>query len=109
MKLLRKEEQCHLFEKILDIYPMIIHDVDNQNKNVVLLAIENRFKPWRVPGAAMQMKWECKWYNKLDKNSMPSNFYEHYNNDGKTAKQVFIDTHRQLVKEGSKWLTKTSE
>jgi hypothetical protein len=45
----------------------------------------------------------------LVKNSMPPNFYEHYNSDGKTPKQVFIDTHRQLVKEGSKWLTKTSE
>jgi hypothetical protein len=45
----------------------------------------------------------------LVKNSMPPNFYERYNNDGKTAKQVFIDTHGILVKEGSKWLTKTSE
>jgi hypothetical protein len=42
----------------------------------------------------------------LVKNSMPPNFYERYNNDGKTAKQVFINTHRKLVKEGSKWLTK---
>ncbi|KAK2393990.1 ankyrin repeat-containing protein NPR4 [Trifolium repens] len=135
-----------MIEKILDMYPVAIHDVDNQNKNVVLLAIENRqphvysllnkrsviketafrqvdihgnsalhlaatyrrFKPWRVPGAAMQMQWEYKWY-KLVKNSMPPNFYERYNNDGKTAKQVFIDTHGILVKEGSKWLTKTSE
>lgn len=40
---------------------------------------------------------------------MPPNFYERYNKDGKTAKQVFIDTHAQLAKEGSKWLTKTSE
>jgi hypothetical protein len=38
----------------------------------------------------------------LVKNSMSPNFYESYNNDGKTAKQVFIDTHRKLVKEGSK-------
>ncbi|PNY03709.1 ankyrin repeat-containing protein [Trifolium pratense] len=135
-----------MIEKIIDMYPVAIHDVDNQNKNVVLLAIENRqphvyslinkrsviketafrqvdihgnsalhlaatyrrFKPWRVPGAAMQMQWEYKWY-KLVKNSMPPNFYERYNNDGKTAKQVFIDTHGVLVKEGSKWLTKTSE
>lgn len=40
---------------------------------------------------------------------MPPNSYKRYNKDGKTAKQVFIDTHGQLVKEGSKWMTKTSE
>ncbi|KAL5097226.1 hypothetical protein RYX36_001553 [Vicia faba] len=135
-----------MIEKILDMYPVAIHDVDYQNKNVVLLAIENRqphvysllnkrsviketafrqvdsngnsalhlaatyrrFRPWRVPGSAMQMQWEYKWY-KLVKDSMPPNFYERYNMDGKTAKQVFIDTHGQLAKEGSKWLTKTSE
>lgn len=89
-----------MVEKILNMYPVAIHDVDSQNKNVVLLAIENRqphvysllnkmnlikerafsqvdnngnsalhlaatyrkFKPWRVPGAAMQMQWEYKWY-----------------------------------------------
>jgi len=45
----------------------------------------------------------------LVKNSMPPNFYERYNKDGKTAKKVFIETHAPLVKEGSKWLTKTAE
>ncbi|KAK2414028.1 ankyrin repeat-containing protein NPR4 [Trifolium repens] len=64
-------------------------------------ATYRRFMSWRVTGAAMQMQWECKWY-KLVKNSMSPNFYESYNNDGKTAKQVFIDTHRKQVKEGSK-------
>ena len=89
-----------MVENILDMYPVAIHDVDTQKRNVVLLAIENRqphvygllnkrsviketafrqvdidgnsalhlaatyrkFKPWRVPGAAMQMQWEYKWY-----------------------------------------------
>jgi len=31
-----------MIEKILDMYPVAIQDVDSQNKNVVLLAIENR-------------------------------------------------------------------
>ncbi|XP_027339512.1 uncharacterized protein LOC113853214 [Abrus precatorius] len=135
-----------MVEKILETNPVAIHDVDSNNKNVVLLAIENRqprvysllnkksltkesafrqvdnqgnsalhlaatyrsHKPWRVPGAAMQMQWEYKWY-KLVKNSMPPNFYERYNKNGQTAKQLFVSTHGPLVKEGSKWLTKTSE
>ncbi|KAJ1427260.1 PGG domain [Sesbania bispinosa] len=135
-----------MVEKILDTFPVAIHDVDSDNKNVVLLAIENRqprvykllakrnsvketafrqidnqgnsalhlaatyreHRPWRVPGDAMQMQWEYKWY-KLVKNSMPPNFYARYNNKGQTAKQVFINSHEHLVKEGRKWLTKTSE
>ncbi|RDX58033.1 hypothetical protein CR513_62683, partial [Mucuna pruriens] len=40
---------------------------------------------------------------------MPPNFYERYNKNGQTAKQVFINTHEKLAKEGGKWLTKTSE
>ncbi|KAG5023916.1 hypothetical protein JHK85_020258 [Glycine max] len=135
-----------MVEKVLDTFPVAIHDVDSDNKNVVLLAIENRqprvykllakrnlvkesafchidnqgnsalhlaamyreHRPWRVPGDAMQMQWEYKWY-KLVKNSMPPNFYARYNNKGQTAKQVFIITHQPLVREGRKWLSKTSE
>ncbi|XP_020221114.1 uncharacterized protein LOC109803855 [Cajanus cajan] len=135
-----------MVEKILETNPVAIQDVDSDNKNVVLLAIENRqpnvysllnkksfikdsafrqvdnqgnsalhlaatyrnHKPWRVPGAAMQMQWEYKWY-KLVKDSMPPNFYERYNKSGNTAKQLFISTHERLAKEGGKWLTKTSE
>ncbi|KAH1217699.1 E3 ubiquitin-protein ligase LAP [Glycine max] len=137
---------AEMVEKILETDPVAIHDVDADNKNVVLLAIENRqphvysllnersmiketafrqvdnqgnsalhlaatyrsYKPWRIPGAAMQMQWEYKWY-KLVKNSMPPNFYERYNENGQTAKQVFISTHERLAKEGGKWLSKTSE
>ncbi|KAK7303174.1 hypothetical protein RJT34_14076 [Clitoria ternatea] len=137
---------AEMVDKILETNPVAIHDVDSNNKNVVLLAIENRqprvytllnkktiiretafrqldnlgnsalhlaatyrsHKPWRVPGAAMQMQWEYKWY-KLVKNSMPPNFYERYNKNGQTAKQLFITSHGQLAKEGGKWLTKTSE
>ncbi|QCD77030.1 hypothetical protein DEO72_LG1g652 [Vigna unguiculata] len=135
-----------MVEKILDTEPVAIHEVDSENKNVVLLAIENRrphvysllnkrsliretafrqvdkygnsalhlaatyrsHRPWRVPGAAMQMQWEYKWY-KLVKDSMPPNFFERYNENGETAKQLFIKTHEGLAKEGGKWLTKTSE
>ncbi|BAT87366.1 hypothetical protein VIGAN_05072700 [Vigna angularis var. angularis] len=135
-----------MVEKILDTEPMAIHEVDSENKNVVLLAIENRqphvysllnkrsliretafrqvdkngnsalhlaatygsHRPWRVPGAAMQMQWEYKWY-KLVKDSMPPNFFERYNENGETAKQLFIKTHQGLAKEGGKWLAKTSE
>ncbi|KAL2960087.1 hypothetical protein AAZX31_17G021500 [Glycine max] len=144
-KAIEKKRMNKMVEKMLDTFPVAIHDVDSDNKNVVLLAIENRqprvyklltkrnlvkesafrhidnqgnsalhlaamyreHRPWRVPGAAMQMQWEYKWY-KLVKNSMAPNFYARYNK-GQTAKQVFIITQEPLVREGRKWLSKTSE
>lgn len=89
-----------MVEKILDKFPVAIQDVDSDNKNVVLLAVENRqphiysllqkrkilkesllrqldnqgnsalhlaatcgqYRPWLIPGAALQMQWEIKWY-----------------------------------------------
>jgi len=40
---------------------------------------------------------------------MPPNFFERYNKNGQTAKELFINTHQGLAKEAEKWLTKTSE
>lgn len=31
-----------IVEKILDKFPVAVHDVDSQNKNVVLLVVKNR-------------------------------------------------------------------
>ncbi|KAJ4722999.1 Ankyrin repeat protein [Melia azedarach] len=58
-----------------------------------------------IPGAALQMQWETKWY-KFVKESMPPDFFDRYNNQGKTPKEIFTETHKHLVKEGSKWLAK---
>ena len=89
-----------IVEKILDEFPVAIQDLDCNNKNVVLLAVENRqpqvynlllnknilkeclfrqldnegnsalhlaaqcknHQPWLIPGGALQMQWEIKWY-----------------------------------------------
>ncbi|CAB4293589.1 unnamed protein product [Prunus armeniaca] len=135
-----------MVETILDKFPVAIQDVDSDNKNVVLLAVENRqphvynllrkrkilkesllrqldnqgnsalhlaarcgqYRPWLIPGAALQMQWEIKWY-KFVKSSMPHGFFVRYNKKGQTPKEIFITSHQNLIKEGSKWLTKTSE
>ncbi|ESR34152.1 hypothetical protein CICLE_v10006513mg [Citrus x clementina] len=135
-----------MVEQILGTFPVAIHDLDSDRKNVVLLAIENRqtsiyklllnrkilgesifrqvdsqgnsalhlaakfgdHRPWLLPGAALQMQWEIKWYQFVKK-SMPRHFFTRFNDNGKTPKEVFTETHKDLVKEGKEWLTKTSE
>ena len=89
-----------MVEKILEVNPVSINDKNEEKKNVVLLAVENRqpevyellvkrkfqkesvFRAvdnkgnsalhlaamlsnnqhWHIPGAALEMQWEMKWY-----------------------------------------------
>lgn len=155
MQFLRKETPVllaakngvvEMVEKILHLFPVAIHDLNADQKNIVLLAVENRHphiyelllrrnilkesafrmvdsqgnsalhlaaklgdhKPWLIPGAALQMQWELKWYQFV-KGSMPPNFFPRYNKEGKTSKVMFCETHCELVKSGEEWLTNTSE
>ncbi|KAG8485510.1 hypothetical protein CXB51_019063 [Gossypium anomalum] len=137
-----------MVDQILQRFPVAIHEMNSENKNIVLLAaVENRqphvyqlllkkniimkdsvfrvvdekgnsalhlaamlgdHKPWLIPGAALQMQWEIKWYEFV-KHSMPVHFFARYNKENKTPKDIFTDTHKQLVDKGGEWLTNTSE
>ncbi|XP_022866466.1 ankyrin repeat-containing protein NPR4-like [Olea europaea var. sylvestris] len=66
------------------------------------------FLPWRIPGAALQMQCEIKWY-KYVKSKIPRRSFVHNNTSGETPGKIFTQTHRKLVKEGTNWLIKTSE
>ncbi|KAK1559728.1 hypothetical protein Q3G72_017779 [Acer saccharum] len=135
-----------IVEKILEKFPVALHDMNYEKKNGVLLAVENRqphvfelllkktnkkesvfrkvdhegnsalhlaarlgdHKPWLIPGAALQMQWEIKWYEYV-KGSMPFHFFARYNRASKSPRNVFTETHKDLVKSGGDWLTNTSE
>ncbi|KAF4376457.1 hypothetical protein G4B88_017193 [Cannabis sativa] len=151
-----KNGVTELVEKILELFPVAIHDTNAEKKNIVLLAVEHRqphvykmllkrkilkdsvfqqvdnkgnsalhlaamlgdYKPWLIPGAALQMQWEIKWYEVsfrsstpllYVKKSMPANFFVRYNHASKTAKDIFTETHTGLLKAGGEWLTSTSQ
>nr|KYP40681.1 Ankyrin-2 [Cajanus cajan] len=134
-----------MVDKIIDLIPVAVHDIDAMKKNIVLLAVENRqtylydflrkknlkesifgavdregnsvlhlaaklgdYKPWLIPGEALQMHWEIKWYLFV-KESMSPQFFRRYNNENKTPRDIFSETHKDLVKSGGEWLKKTSE
>ncbi|OWM69378.1 hypothetical protein CDL15_Pgr006341 [Punica granatum] len=40
---------------------------------------------------------------------MPRHFFVRYNDEGKTANNIFTETHSELLKNGSNWLTNTSQ
>ncbi|KAF7818356.1 serine/threonine-protein phosphatase 6 regulatory ankyrin repeat subunit B-like [Senna tora] len=141
-----KNGVTEMVEKILELFPVAIHDMNEEKKNLVLLAVESRqphvyqlllkrnilkeslfrkvddegnsalhlaaklgdYKPWLIPGAALQMQWEIKWYEFV-KQSMPPHFFVRYNNYNKTPRDLFRETHKEMVKSGGEWLNKTSE
>ncbi|KAG6645843.1 hypothetical protein CIPAW_08G151200 [Carya illinoinensis] len=70
---------AEIVEKILELVPVAIHDVNEDNKNAFVTT------------------------------SIPSNFVPRYNKRGKTPEDVFIKTHKNLVKKGGEWLTNTSQ
>ena len=61
-----KNRQTHvlrvLFKQDL-VKRKLIHQVDANSNNALHLAAElGEQEPWVIPGAALQMQWEIKWY-----------------------------------------------
>ncbi|KAK8630687.1 hypothetical protein V6N13_079468 [Hibiscus sabdariffa] len=107
-----ENRQPHVYELLLKKNIMkdsVFRAVDhNGNSALHLAAMLGDHRPWLIPGAALQMQWEIKWYEFV-KHSMPVHFFPRYNKDNKTPKDIFTETHKQLVDKGGAWLTNTSE
>ncbi|KAK6940774.1 PGG domain [Dillenia turbinata] len=79
-----------------------------RNSALHLAATLGGYGPWLIPGAALQMQWERKWYEFV-KNSKPLHYFFRYNAKNESPNDVFMRTHRELIRDGSEWLSKTSE
>ncbi|XP_038693140.1 ankyrin repeat-containing protein At5g02620-like isoform X2 [Tripterygium wilfordii] len=62
----------------------------------------------RVSGAALQMQRELLWLKEVERIVHPK-YKEMTNKDGKTARALFTDEHKELKKEGEEWMKKTAE
>ncbi|KAH6816191.1 hypothetical protein C2S51_021011, partial [Perilla frutescens var. frutescens] len=61
-----ENRQTSVFDFLLQInlHDGVFRHVDNEGNSILHLAAKLGEKqlPWRIPGAAMQMQWEIKWY-----------------------------------------------
>ncbi|KAK3009171.1 hypothetical protein RJ639_014006, partial [Escallonia herrerae] len=107
-----EHRQPHVYEFLLKRTVMkdtVFRKVDKDGNSALhLAAMLGKNRPWRIPGAALQMQWELKWYEFV-KESMPLHFFARYNKTGQTPHNIFTDTHKDLLKDGSEWLTNTAE
>ncbi|KAG8367308.1 hypothetical protein BUALT_Bualt16G0058800 [Buddleja alternifolia] len=60
-----------------------------------------------VSRAALQMQRELQWFKEIE-NFVPPYAREHENNAGKTPQQIFTEEHKELKKEGEKWMRNTA-
>ncbi|XP_027164215.1 uncharacterized protein LOC113764496 isoform X2 [Coffea eugenioides] len=87
----------------------VLYQIDNEGNSAMHLAAKfQEHKPWRIPGTALQMQWELKWFKHV-KTSMPPQCFIQYNKKYETAREIFTKTHEKLAKDGSEWMLKTSE
>ncbi|KAK4368285.1 hypothetical protein RND71_012077 [Anisodus tanguticus] len=61
----------------------------------------------RVSGAALQMQREMLWFKEVEK-IVPPSLHRSKNRDGKTPRQLFTEEHKQLLKEGERWMKDTA-
>ncbi|XP_020548099.1 uncharacterized protein LOC105158734 isoform X2 [Sesamum indicum] len=106
-----ENRHANVFDYLLKIElpEYVFHQVDDEGNSILHLAAKlGDHQPWHIPGAALQMQWEIKWY-KYVKSSIPPLCFAHNNKKGETPRKIFSNTHKKLVKEGTNWLIKTSE
>lgn len=61
----------------------------------------------RRPGAALQMQREIQWFKAVEEVVHPK-CKESRNDDGKKPRELFTETHKELVKAGEKWAKETA-
>ncbi|XP_059634110.1 ankyrin repeat-containing protein ITN1-like [Cornus florida] len=88
---------------------LITYYRDKNNNNILHLA--GKLAPSDrlnfVSGAALQMQRELLWFKEVEKNVQPL-YREMRNKEGQTPRMLFTEEHKELVKEGEKWMKDTA-
>ncbi|XP_076927859.1 uncharacterized protein LOC143591562 [Bidens hawaiensis] len=91
------------------IWQLVTKHKDVNNNNILHLA--GKLAPMDrlnlFPGPALQMQRELQWFKAVETCVEPSYKYMK-NNAGKTPLMVFTEEHKQLVKDGEKWMKETA-
>ncbi|XP_007221377.2 ankyrin repeat-containing protein NPR4 [Prunus persica] len=60
-----------------------------------------------ISGAALQMQRELQWFKEVETIVLPR-IKESYNNNNMTPRELFTRIHKELVKEGERWMKETA-
>ncbi|KAJ9672626.1 hypothetical protein PVL29_026021 [Vitis rotundifolia] len=90
---------------------LIIRTRDDSNVGNILHLAGELAPPHRlnlVCGAALQMQRELHWFKEIEKYA-PRTFSESENKKKEKPKMAFINAHKELIKEGEKWMKGTAK
>ncbi|QHN91374.1 NF-kappa-B inhibitor cactus [Arachis hypogaea] len=82
-----------------------INDAFTQRQNPPKAALEEQ--SWTIGNSTLQMMWDTKWHEYI-RGIMPEENYLRINHHRKTAKQIFIESHRDLIENSITELKETS-
>ncbi|KAH9750710.1 ANK REP REGION domain-containing protein [Citrus sinensis] len=103
--LYRREKVFNLIQGV-NFTTFLFSSRDKAGNNILHLA--GRLVPSsEVAGAALQMQRELQWFKAIENLVHP--FFREATNDLKqTPREVFTEEHKELVKEGEKWMKETA-
>ncbi|KAL9451725.1 hypothetical protein AB3S75_013317 [Citrus x aurantiifolia] len=101
----RREKVFNLIQGV-NFTTFLFSSRDKSGNNILHLA--GRLAPSsEVAGAALQMQRELQWFKAVE-NLVHPFFREATNDLKKTPREVFTKEHKELVKEGEKWMKETA-
>ncbi|XP_034698061.1 ankyrin repeat-containing protein NPR4-like, partial [Vitis riparia] len=105
----RRESIFNLIYEIGSMKDLIVPYKDDNDNNMLHLAGRKAPLPQRniVSGAALQMQRELLWFKEVEKIMLPT-YRERKNKDGKTPRDLFTKEHKNLMKDGEKWMRGTA-
>ncbi|KAI5584009.1 hypothetical protein BDE02_06G053700 [Populus trichocarpa] len=107
----RHEDIFKIIYQIGSIKNLITTYKDTEGNNMLHLAAKVLESPSRlnaIPGAALQLQRELLWFEEVKKVVQPRHI-EEKNFHGKTPGALFIEQHRDLMKEGEQWMRDTAD
>ncbi|XP_050281782.1 uncharacterized protein LOC126722672 isoform X1 [Quercus robur] len=83
----------------------ILARVDSDSNSILHIAamLEPSARPNKAPGAALLMQREVQWFKEVERVVHPSTL-ERRNKNDQTPRQLFIESHKELMKEGENWM-----
>ncbi|XP_062079950.1 uncharacterized protein LOC133784678 [Humulus lupulus] len=109
-----EHRKAQVYKLLLKTHPeneSLFWKLDKNGNSALHIAAQldrKRHNQWNIPGDALQLLWEIKWYKFVD-DTMPQEFNVRFNKEKKTPAVVFTENHEDLVKSGGEWMTKTAE
>ncbi|GKV11701.1 hypothetical protein SLEP1_g22929 [Rubroshorea leprosula] len=102
----RQENIFNLFYGVYEAWKAVILNYKDKNENNMLHVageIAPDFQLARISSPALQMQRELQWFKEVER-IVPEWCKEHKNCNDETPYEVFSKNHKELAKEGEKWM-----